>query len=216
MIDLAAARRSKRARSKATRHAEKARGGRWSIARAYLVLATDIPHGERNVLVLDGLDVETCGRSRTGRRGRGQSSAPVRPRRRFETCDERRGKFGRRISSASLDAGDGSSCGGDLPMVGMVVTISPSLSLYRMVVLPAASRPTWVDERKRRTGFQRSHARERIPNFCRPPLESGRKTLPARTIRMRISFLEKSLLKSLVNVSPMVENSRVGARARRR
>ena len=31
-------------------------------------------------------------------------------------------------------------CG--LPMVGMVVTISPSFSLYRMVVLPAASRPT--------------------------------------------------------------------------
>lgn len=29
-----------------------------------------------------------------------------------------------------------------LPMVGMVVTISPSLSLYRMVVLPAASNPT--------------------------------------------------------------------------
>ena len=27
-------------------------------------------------------------------------------------------------------------------MVGIVVTISPSLSLYRMVVLPAASRPT--------------------------------------------------------------------------
>jgi len=26
--------------------------------------------------------------------------------------------------------------------VGMVVTISPSLSLYNMVVLPAASRPT--------------------------------------------------------------------------
>jgi len=50
-------------------------------------------------------------------------------------------------------------------MVGIVVTISPSLSLYRMVVLPAASRPT---------------------------------------IRMRISFLENSLLKSLVNVSPMV------------
>lgn len=30
----------------------------------------------------------------------------------------------------------------DLPMVGMVVTISPSLSLYRMVVFPAASSPT--------------------------------------------------------------------------
>ena len=29
------------------------------------------------------------------------------------------------------------------PMVGIVVTISPSFSLYRMVVLPAASRPTW-------------------------------------------------------------------------
>ena len=28
------------------------------------------------------------------------------------------------------------------PMVGIVVTISPSLSLYRIVVLPAASRPT--------------------------------------------------------------------------
>lgn len=28
------------------------------------------------------------------------------------------------------------------PMVGMVVTISPSFSLYRMVVLPAASSPT--------------------------------------------------------------------------
>lgn len=30
----------------------------------------------------------------------------------------------------------------DSPMVGIVVTISPSLSLYSMVVLPAASRPT--------------------------------------------------------------------------
>ena len=30
----------------------------------------------------------------------------------------------------------------NIPIVGMVVTISPSLSLYRMVVLPAASRPT--------------------------------------------------------------------------
>lgn len=30
-----------------------------------------------------------------------------------------------------------------LPIVGMVVTISPSLSLQRTVVFPAASRPTW-------------------------------------------------------------------------
>ena len=29
-----------------------------------------------------------------------------------------------------------------LPMVGIVVTISPNLSLYRMVVFPAASNPT--------------------------------------------------------------------------
>lgn len=29
-----------------------------------------------------------------------------------------------------------------LPIVGMVVTISPSLSLYKIVVFPAASRPT--------------------------------------------------------------------------
>ena len=28
------------------------------------------------------------------------------------------------------------------PMVGMVVTISPNFSLYRIVVLPAASKPT--------------------------------------------------------------------------
>lgn len=35
-----------------------------------------------------------------------------------------------------------------LPMVGMVVTISPSFSLYRIVVLPAASRPT-ITQRSR-------------------------------------------------------------------
>lgn len=29
-----------------------------------------------------------------------------------------------------------------IPIVGMVVTISPSFSLYRMVVFPAASSPT--------------------------------------------------------------------------
>lgn len=30
----------------------------------------------------------------------------------------------------------------NVPMVGIVVTISPSFSLYRIVVFPAASRPT--------------------------------------------------------------------------
>jgi len=29
-----------------------------------------------------------------------------------------------------------------IPIVGMVVTISPSFSLYRIVVFPAASKPT--------------------------------------------------------------------------
>jgi hypothetical protein len=48
-------------------------------------------------------------------------------------------------------------------MVGMVVTISPSLSLYRMVVLPAASRPT---------------IRMRISFLPKRPLKSCPKTLP--------------------------------------
>ena len=30
----------------------------------------------------------------------------------------------------------------NIPIVGIVVTISPNLSLYKIVVLPAASRPT--------------------------------------------------------------------------
>jgi len=57
--------------------------------------------------------------------------------------------------------------GEGIPMVGMVVTISPSLSLYRMVVFPAASRPT---------------------------------------MRMRISFLPKRLLKRLPNEFPMMNS----------
>ena len=32
--------------------------------------------------------------------------------------------------------------GAIIPIVGIVVTISPSFSLYRMVVFPAASKPT--------------------------------------------------------------------------
>ena len=37
-----------------------------------LVLPTDVPHGERDVLVLDRLDVEACGREREGEVGQGQ------------------------------------------------------------------------------------------------------------------------------------------------
>ena len=33
------------------------------------------------------------------------------------------------------------------PIVGIVVTISPSLSLYKIVVLPAASRPTYENSK---------------------------------------------------------------------
>ena len=127
---------------------ESLRGGEGPIARAYLVLATDIPHGERNVLVLDGLDVKTCRSG--GSWGHGQSSALCQfDATSLRTCDARRGKFARRISSAARNAIGGSQGVSYLPMVGIVVTISPSLSLYRMVVLPAASRPTWVERTKR-------------------------------------------------------------------
>jgi hypothetical protein len=73
--------------------------------RTDLVLTADIPHGERDVLVLDGLDVETC-------------------------------HVGQRTAHGCEGAGRNE------PIVGMVVTISPSLSLYRIVVFPAASKPT--------------------------------------------------------------------------
>lgn len=36
------------------------RGHGQARAQAHLVLASDIPHGERNVLVFDGLHVEAC------------------------------------------------------------------------------------------------------------------------------------------------------------
>jgi len=73
--------------------------------RADLILTADIPHGELDVLVLDGLNVEAWFPKST-------------------RCP------------CSLLSDD------NIPMVGMVVTISPSFSLYRMVVFPAASRPT--------------------------------------------------------------------------
>ena len=43
---------------------------------------------------------------------------------------------------AGVDRAPSSPLSGHSPMVGIVVTISPSFSLYRMVVLPAASSPT--------------------------------------------------------------------------
>jgi hypothetical protein len=69
-----------------------------SPQRSNLVLSSDIPHGELDVLVLDGLNVETyCLLSAQCPRGR--------------------------CAAVSVIAQ------GVVPMVGMVVTISPSLSL---------------------------------------------------------------------------------------
>jgi hypothetical protein len=89
-----------------------------SPERTDLVLSTDIPHGELNVLVLDSLDVEACNGV--------ESSAP----------SSRHSARGVKIE------GPRGVCRCYEPIVGMVVTISPSFSLYRMVVFPAASRPT--------------------------------------------------------------------------
>ena len=66
-----------------------------------LVLTTDIPHGELDVLVLDGLDVEACS-------GQGLDN----------------GSGGQRTVTSAAPTERG--C---IPMVGIVVTISPSLSL---------------------------------------------------------------------------------------
>ena len=57
-------------------------------------------------------------------------------------------------------------------MVGMVVTISPSFSLYRMVVLPAASSPTCRDRRAVRQVFHYSSnafANIRLPTHHEDP-----------------------------------------------
>ena len=56
------------------------------------------------------------------------------------------------------------------------------------------------------TGFQRSRATTDDSKFL-PSAEFDAGNKHQRTIRMRISFLEKSLLKSFVNVSPMVETA---------
>jgi hypothetical protein len=76
-----------------------------SPERTNLVLSTDIPHGELNVLVLDSLDVEACG----GVQASALHSYSVA--RFLETARSRRW------------------CRYYEPIVGMVVTISPSFSL---------------------------------------------------------------------------------------
>ncbi len=51
-------------------------------------------------------------------------------------------------------------------MVGMVVTISPSFNLYRMVVLPAASRPTCTHAQSSSYAFEAAGERTiNIPGY---------------------------------------------------
>lgn len=69
-----------------------------------LVLSSDIPDSEGDVLVFHSLNVKACMHYASGR------------------------------GNAEIQLYS--------PIVGMVVTISPNFSLYRMVVLPAASSPT--------------------------------------------------------------------------
>ena len=73
-----------------------------------------------------------------------------------------------------------------LPIVGMVVTISPSFNLYRIVVLPAASKPT-VKKNE-----------ENIKHIFN--ILANNQNLP---IKMRICFLPKSLVNKLEIVKPM-------------
>ena len=78
------------------------------------------------------------------------------------------------------------------PIVGMVVTISPSFSLYRMVVLPAASSPTWGGkgegvgaregkrEQKKKRSMRGGRARRGATFFSAPARPAAR---PAPFIR---------------------------------
>ena len=56
-----------------------------------------------------------------------------------------------------------------VPMVGMVVTISPSFSLYRMVVLPAASSPTCGRGERGGPGCERKSTRPPLRADGAPP-----------------------------------------------
>ena len=131
-----------------------------------LVLAAHIPHGEADVLVFHSLHVEAC-RGRAGGKARhGEAAWSEDGRRAPASCGD--GGFKRQRAALALPAaprghccsctasrwpmGPPRCCGhrsGHAPMVGMVVTISPSFSLYKMVVLPAASRPTCTAARSR-------------------------------------------------------------------
>lgn len=69
-------------------------------------------------------------------------------------------------------------------MVGMVVTISPSLSLYKMVVLPAASRPTVTQNKKNIESEARSEPKVRTQG-----IKKGRREFPGDWKRARMKIL---------------------------
>ena len=84
------------------------------------------------------------------------------------------------------------------PIVGIVVTISPSLSLYRMVVLPAASKPTmririsFFEKRRLNTLWKdpmvaTSHGCARSARFepTLPRKKKGGRVLPNVTVRIK-------------------------------
>ena len=70
--------------------------------------------------------------------------------------------------------------GSDVPIVGIVVTTSPNLSLYRIVVLPAASRPT-IRIRISFLPKRRSNTREKAIRFAHDVGD----LLPATSIGLR-------------------------------
>lgn len=164
--------------------------------RTDLVLSTDIPHCERNVLVLDGLDVEPWKLSATNS-GAKTSQARVLP---TKVASRRRGIRG--CARAKME---------DVPMVGMVVTISPSLSLYKMVVLPAAS---WRTRKKKKSAacLSSQYATSKLSlDIAQCPGDNflgaaSRVVRTNPTIRIRISFLLKSPERSFDMERPMMRD----------
>ena len=88
--------------------------------RPQLFLAAHVPHGEHHVLVLHLLHVEAC--------------------RVAQRSAHRKGFQG--LCGAAKPAAGGRGRAPSAPMVGTVLSTSPMCSLYKMVVLPAASRPS--------------------------------------------------------------------------
>lgn len=95
--------------------------------RSDLVLATHVPHGETDIFKFYRLHIKTFTEEEAER---GQLLTLLNTGENHQrTTNELQVVKGKRKVSLS-------------PMVGMVVTISPSFSLYKMVVFPAASNPT--------------------------------------------------------------------------